>query len=75
MAEGWTRTFQVTWFVGYLGGGLVYTLLCLVFPPPGKPYVDEPEHLGILNGVENVSYKVQDSDLTHDLAVEPKAST
>jgi NCS1 family nucleobase:cation symporter-1 len=30
--------FQVTWFVGFLGGGLVYYLICLVFPPAGAPY-------------------------------------
>lgn len=38
---GWTRTFQVTWIVGFCGSGLVYYLICLVFPPPGAPYVLE----------------------------------
>jgi nucleobase:cation symporter-1, NCS1 family len=38
---GWTRTFQVTWIVGFCGSGLVYCLICLAFPPPGAPYVLE----------------------------------
>lgn len=38
---GWTRTFQVTWIVGFCGSGLVYYLICLVSPPPGAPYVLE----------------------------------
>jgi hypothetical protein len=42
---GWTRTFQVTWIVGYCGGGFVYWLICLVSPPPGKPYVLEHMHV------------------------------
>ncbi|KAI0473054.1 permease for cytosine/purines, uracil, thiamine, allantoin-domain-containing protein [Xylariaceae sp. FL0804] len=49
---GWTRTFEVTWIVGFMGGGLVYWLLCTASPPPGgRPYVKElldfvpePEH-------------------------------
>ncbi|KAI1340159.1 hypothetical protein F5Y15DRAFT_50141 [Xylariaceae sp. FL0016] len=39
--EGWTKTFQVTWIVGFMGAGLVYYLICLISPPPGKPYVAE----------------------------------
>ncbi|KAJ5901916.1 hypothetical protein N7495_002444 [Penicillium taxi] len=42
MAVGWTRTFQVSWIVGFCGGGAVYFLITLVFPPPGgKPYERE----------------------------------
>ncbi|KAH9885728.1 permease for cytosine/purines, uracil, thiamine, allantoin-domain-containing protein [Xylariomycetidae sp. FL2044] len=41
LGQGWTRTFQVTWVVGFMGGGLVYYLACLISPPPGKPYVTE----------------------------------
>ncbi|KAH8678271.1 permease for cytosine/purines, uracil, thiamine, allantoin-domain-containing protein [Xylariales sp. PMI_506] len=37
----WTRLFQVTWITGFCGGALVYFLICLVFPPPGKPYALE----------------------------------
>lgn len=37
-ALGWRRTFQVSWVVGFMGGGFVYYIICLVFPPPGKPY-------------------------------------
>jgi NCS1 family nucleobase:cation symporter-1 len=38
VAIGWTRTFQVSWIVGFMGGGLVYYVICLVFPPLGRPY-------------------------------------
>lgn len=33
--------FQTAWFIGFLGGGLVYFLITWQFPPPGKPYVME----------------------------------
>ncbi|KAI1840595.1 hypothetical protein JX265_010265 [Neoarthrinium moseri] len=36
---GWTRTFQVTWIVGFCGSGVLYYLICLVSPPPGAPYI------------------------------------
>ncbi|KAH8883611.1 hypothetical protein GQ53DRAFT_846802 [Thozetella sp. PMI_491] len=38
---GWTRAFQVTWITGFCGGALVYYLICLISPPPGKPYILE----------------------------------
>jgi nucleobase:cation symporter-1, NCS1 family len=34
----WLRLFQTSWFIGFLGGALVYFLISLVLPPPGKPY-------------------------------------
>jgi len=42
LSPEWLRLFQTAWFVGFLGGGLVYFLLCLVNPPPGKPYQRVP---------------------------------
>ena len=41
VAVGWLNTFNVSWIVGFMGGGTVYYILCLIFPPPGKPYVSE----------------------------------
>jgi len=43
----------VTWFVGYLGGGLVYWLICLLSAPPGKPYVTEAyaDNNGVIDGI------------------------
>jgi NCS1 family nucleobase:cation symporter-1 len=39
LAPSWLKLFQAAWFIGFLGGGLVYYLVCLVSPPPGgKPY-------------------------------------
>ena len=39
---GWTRVFQVTWIVGFCGGGFVYYVICFFAPPPGGPvYVKE----------------------------------
>ncbi|KAK3045274.1 hypothetical protein LTS18_014141, partial [Coniosporium uncinatum] len=42
LSPEWLRLFQTAWFIGFLGGGLVYLLLCLVSPPPGKPYQRVP---------------------------------
>lgn len=41
LSGGWLKCFQVSWFIGFLGGGLIHYLVCLAFPPPGKPYVHE----------------------------------
>ncbi|KAF2808490.1 uncharacterized protein BDZ99DRAFT_489152 [Mytilinidion resinicola] len=41
VALGWTRTFQVTWIVGFMGGGAMYWLICTISPPPGAPYVTD----------------------------------
>jgi nucleobase:cation symporter-1, NCS1 family len=38
---GWTRVFQVTWVVGFCGGGLVYYIICLISPPPGGPHYEK----------------------------------
>jgi nucleobase:cation symporter-1, NCS1 family len=55
---GWTRVFQVTWIVGFCGGGIVYYIICFFFPPPGGPnYVKEE-----LNTVHNPEPPVVDAD-------------
>ena len=41
MNPAWLKLFQCAWFIGFLGGGLVYYLICLAFPPPGRPFVRE----------------------------------
>ncbi|KAJ9142937.1 Uracil permease [Pleurostoma richardsiae] len=41
LSVGWIRTFQVAWVVGFCGAAVVYYILCLISPPPGKPYVLE----------------------------------
>jgi len=55
VAEGWVRCFEVTWFIGFLGGGFVYWLLCLLSPPPGAPYVREAfyDYDQVLEGVDS----------------------
>jgi NCS1 family nucleobase:cation symporter-1 len=50
MALGWTRTFQVTWIVGFMGGGFAYYIITLISPPPGNPYVTELID-GVVEGV------------------------
>jgi NCS1 family nucleobase:cation symporter-1 len=42
LAPGWLKCFQAAWFIGFLGGGLVYLVITLISPPPGKPYLREP---------------------------------
>ncbi|KAF2400573.1 hypothetical protein EJ06DRAFT_397208 [Trichodelitschia bisporula] len=49
----WIRMFQVSWFIGFLGGGAIYLAVCLISPPPGKPYVSElfgNEHVDVIDG-------------------------
>ncbi|KAE9364699.1 hypothetical protein N431DRAFT_550142 [Stipitochalara longipes BDJ] len=55
LAPGWLKCFQAAWFIGFLGGGLVYYLICLISPPPGRPYARERfgnEHNQVIDGVD-----------------------
>jgi NCS1 family nucleobase:cation symporter-1 len=53
VSTGWIRVFNVSWIVGFLGGGLVYYILCLVFPLPGQPFVSEEMRSdGMVEGVD-----------------------
>jgi NCS1 family nucleobase:cation symporter-1 len=39
LSPSWLRLFQISWFIGFLGAGVVYYITCLISPPPGgKPY-------------------------------------
>lgn len=38
VSMGWERCFSVTWIIGFCGAATVYYGICLVSPPPGKPY-------------------------------------
>lgn len=38
VSKHWTRAFQVSWIIGFLGGALVYYLITLISPPPGAPF-------------------------------------
>jgi nucleobase:cation symporter-1, NCS1 family len=54
LAPGWLKCFQAAWFIGFLGGGLVYYVICLISPPPGRPYVRElfgNEHNEVIDGM------------------------
>lgn len=58
LATAWLDCFQAAWFIGFLGGGLVYLTVCLISPPPGRPYVREAfgnEGHDIINGVASES--------------------
>ena len=69
LAPGWLKCFQVAWFIGFLGGGLVYYVICLISPPPGRPYVRElfgNEHREILDGVAETG---SDTPSDHEKAV------
>jgi len=68
LAPGWLKCFQAAWFIGFLGGGLVYYAICLISPPPGRPYVRElfgNEHSQVIDGV---------ADSGTDMASDPEKS-
>ncbi|KAH6677713.1 permease for cytosine/purines, uracil, thiamine, allantoin-domain-containing protein [Halenospora varia] len=49
----WLKLFQAAWFIGFLGGGLVYYAVCLITPPVGRPYFKEyfgNEHHEVIDG-------------------------
>ncbi len=37
----WSRIFSLSWIVGFVGGSVIYYILCKISPPPGAPYVTE----------------------------------
>lgn len=47
VSTGWERCFSVTWIIGFCGAGAVYYCICLLSPPPGKPY--EVVHIGAVS--------------------------
>jgi nucleobase:cation symporter-1, NCS1 family len=38
VSVGWQNCFDVTWIIGFCGAATVYYIICLISPPPGKPY-------------------------------------
>lgn len=64
IAVGWTRVYQLSYFVGLAMAAIVYTLLCKVWPP---------ECLGIsesLDDAESIDGLAIDSPITYPSAVE-----
>jgi len=54
MNPAWLRCFQAAWFIGFLGGGLLYYLICLLSPPSGRPYIRESfgnENEDLIDGI------------------------
>ncbi|KAL4905074.1 permease for cytosine/purines, uracil, thiamine, allantoin-domain-containing protein [Aspergillus multicolor] len=43
---GWTRLYQLAWFLGCLVSGFVYLALDWLFPMPGKTEVDDEDYFG-----------------------------
>ncbi|OCT44047.1 putative permease C29B12.14c [Cladophialophora carrionii] len=68
LAGGWLKCFQLSWFIGFLGAGLIHYCVSLVFPPPGKPYVHERfgNEGGILS-LDGVSDAASESEPFHDV--------
>lgn len=70
LAPYWLRIFQAAWFVGFLGGGSVYLIVCLISPPPGKPYITEyfgnEGHGGanVIDGRDGSGYATPDVEKT-----------
>lgn len=44
----WQRCFSVTWIIGFFGGAAVYYAICIVAPPPGKPYETVPYEITLV---------------------------
>lgn len=73
MNLAWLRCFQAAWFIGFLGGGVVYYLICLVSPPPGRPYVREAfgnENGDLIDGIDG-----DGTDIPNDLDSEKGATS
>lgn len=69
---GWKRAFQVSWIIGFLGGALVYWIICFISPPPGNPYesvlMEEDDHT-----IEGVGKTDADSGSAEAMDVEMAA--
>ena len=48
VSTNWERCFSVTWIIGFCGGATVYYAICLLSPPPGKPYETVPYEIVIV---------------------------
>lgn len=63
---GFQRVFQVTWFLGFLGGGLVYSIICFFSSPPGgKMYLRHAtqKYEKMYIGPDEVIISSQESDV------------
>lgn len=49
---GWTRIYQISYFIGITIAGLLYYGLCYFFPPPGLGIMEKLEDAEPINGVE-----------------------
>lgn len=41
VSVAWTRIFNLSWIVGFVGSSIIYWVICKISPPPGAPYVTE----------------------------------
>lgn len=58
MKPVWLKLFQAAFFIGFGGGGLCYYVVCLISPPPGRPYAKElfgNEHETVIEGVIKIN--------------------
>ena len=49
---GWTRLYQLSWFLGCIVSGVVYLLLDNFWPMPGRTCVDDVDFFGTFGDVE-----------------------
>jgi NCS1 family nucleobase:cation symporter-1 len=52
IAVGWTRLYQLSYFIGITIAGLLYWTLCKFFPPPGLGIQQQLDEVESINGVE-----------------------
>ncbi|KAF7556446.1 hypothetical protein G7Z17_g1424 [Cylindrodendrum hubeiense] len=72
ISVGWIRAFQVSWIIGFCGGGATYYLITLVSPPPGgKPYqmelLDEIEGVTITRRMSSSENVAVTGDISTDI--------
>lgn len=62
VSYSWSRVFDLSWIVGFVGGSVIYWLLTLISPPPGAPYVVElmdDSHGDIIGGVPVIAEDIE----------------
>ncbi|RDW75665.1 hypothetical protein BP5796_06486 [Coleophoma crateriformis] len=78
VALAWQRIFQVTWFVGFLGGSLIYSTICFFNSPPGgkmslERHAPFPYETDFIEGGEHVTLG-QNFDATESGSVDMSAA-
>jgi NCS1 family nucleobase:cation symporter-1 len=67
--SGWTRPYQLAWFLGCLSSGMIYLVLDYFWPMPEKHAVDDQDYFGTFGDpfvLEGVNGKLDDGPVILD---------